>query len=459
MPLALSHFEPNSSSPRPVEKHFEPLMCKTQFEGYAKWCALLHGEAKERAIETIDAIAVLLADPPAVWQPKYSTAEDQAERTHCLAFGMVGVALFFQYLAYFYPSRGYLRICEQFLNKAGENINQMVRSPGLYQGFTGIAWAIAHYCAFRGMDSLDLTSEVDQRISQLLDANTFKDADLMDGLGGIGIYTLETPQKPSAPSWLHQILTQLKEKGETSDLGIAWGSPAPAIKKLFGIESPAPLYNLGMAHGLPGSISILADICQSNLALPDARLLLEKSVQWLLSARLKGEAESVFPSFVVLGVSAPPATLAWCYGDTGIAIALLKASAALGNEELELIALETGLRAAKRFGNHKSGHGLCHGTIGLAHMFNRLYHYTGRTEFKDAAEAYYLETLAGAKEGGEFAGFRAKIIDTDFKEVSVFDIGFLSGISGIGLALLAGLGIDPLWDRLMGLTLTRTSRP
>ncbi len=88
---------------------------------------------------------------------------------------------------------------------------------------------------------------------------------------------------------------------------------------------------------------------------------------------------------------------------------------------------------------------LCHGTVGLAHIFNRLFQATGQSFFHDAAVAYYRRTLElldapGAMEGALRPGPN-QIIDGP---------GLLRGGAGIGLALLAAITpVEPAWDRAL----------
>lgn len=74
--------------------------------------------------------------------------------------------------------------------------------------------------------------------------------------------------------------------------------------------------------------------------------------------------------------------------------------------------------------------GLCHGSAGLAHIFNRHWQATGERVFADAARRWFGRTLAR--------------ID------HVSGGGFLSGRAGVALALLhAASAREPTWDRVL----------
>ena len=69
-----------------------------------------------------------------------------------------------------------------------------------------------------------------------------------------------------------------------------------------------------------------------------------------MSLILEGlQAISCFPSFSIESEENPlPSRLGWCYGDLGIAQALLQAARALENEEYENIALKILIHSCNR---------------------------------------------------------------------------------------------------------------
>jgi hypothetical protein len=98
--------------------------------------------------------------------------------------------------------------------------------------------------------------------------------------------------------------------------------------------------------------------------------------------------------------------------------------------------------------------GLCHGSGGLALVFHRLWHATGEHGFADAARRWYAHTLALHRPGAGIAGFHSWL-PAIAPEPGRWDAdaSFLTGAAGVGLALLAGLGVEPAWDRLLAASL------
>jgi hypothetical protein len=123
---------------------------------------------------------------------------------------------------------------------------------------------------------------------------------------------------------------------------------------------------------------------------------------------------------------------AWCYGDPGIAVALLAAARALGDSTLWSETVSIARRSAARPAaeTEVSDAGLCHGSGGLGDIFNCLYQATGEHGLELAAR-FWLDETASYLEAG---------IDQD--------PCLLQGRAGAFLALLAAVGDhEPLWSR------------
>jgi hypothetical protein len=207
-----------------------------------------------------------------------------------------------------------------------------------------------------------------------------------------------------------------------------------------------------VAHGVPGVIALLADAWRLGIRQEKARPLLEGAVRWLLSQQLEEQKGARYPSWIGPGVELRPSRLAWCYGDPGIAAALLYAARAVGVEEWERQALEIAAHAARSApvdaGIRDAG--LCHGAFGLAHLYNRIHQAGGGDLFANAARLWYRLGLDMRKPEGGVGGFETWMPGLDREPGWQADPGFLTGAAGVGLALLAALTpVEPGWDRLM----------
>jgi hypothetical protein len=188
--------------------------------------------------------------------------------------------------------------------------------------------------------------------------------------------------------------------------------------------------------------------------LGDARLprLADDAVRWVLQQ--KGTwPSSLYPAHVPPDADPRPTRTAWCYGDLGIAGVLLSAARSFGRSEWEEEALAIARTAARRTVEETrvTAAGLCHGAAGIAHLLNRIYQATGDGELRDAAAAWYQRVPAMRRPGEGIAGF-IDWVDGPRPGEGEWrgEPGFLSGVAGIGLSLLAAVSdIDPVWDRVM----------
>jgi hypothetical protein len=216
-------------------------------------------------------------------------------------------------------------------------------------------------------------------------------------------------------------------------------------------EFPGGYYNLGLAHGTPGVLAFLAEVIREDIHAAVARDLVRGAAEWLWTQRMPGEVIR-FPPFIGEGIALKPARLAWCYGDLGVASALLSAGRAAGLPALEERARDVALSAAGR-APEESGvkdAGLCHGAAGVGHLFNHLFQETGEARLGESARLWFDRTLAMRAPGRGPGGYAAWVPD----EQGVFswrdDPGALIGAAGVGLALhAAASSVVPSWDAML----------
>jgi hypothetical protein len=211
-----------------------------------------------------------------------------------------------------------------------------------------------------------------------------------------------------------------------------------------------------MAHGVPGVVALLGRVVGADVDAETrrrARALLGKAVAWLLAQELPRGAAGRFGEAVGPGIDPEPSRTAWCYGDLGVAAALLVAARGAKERAWERVAVRIGLAAAARPAAHSGvlDAGLCHGAAGVAHVFHRLFLTTSEPRFADAARFWFARTLAMQGEHRGFAGFAAYEHGADGKFRWARDPGFLTGAAGVTLALAAAVAedADPAWDRVL----------
>lgn len=427
------------------------------------WHPILDGELHDRARETVAAIAAeLVRSWPAGATPTTTNDPVRPISPHCLADGESGQALFFAALAEVDPDSADPGIAH--IERAIDQLSGDTALADLYSGFTGVAWAIDH---LRGRllaeDMEDTNEDIDHILAQHLQQSPWKRAyDLTSGLAGLGLYALDrlrvpAPRAGGEPSnrWavtcLERVIDRLDELARHRPEGITWHTEAeilgPPTREYF----PDGHENLGVAHGVPGVLPVLAQAIAAGVAVDKARPLLDGAVRWVLAQRRHDE-ESLFPYCVGDGVEPKLARAAWCYGDPGIAAALLVTARAVGEpaweQEARAIALVSARRSIDSAGVHDAG--LCHGAAGLGHVFNRLYQATREPLLLDAARTWFSRALELRRPEQGIAGYRTWGPGADGEMTWLVDPTFLTGVAGIGLALLgATTDIEPVWDRLL----------
>src|SRR3954454_4543505 len=393
------------------------------------WTPYLRGEEAKRAL----AVAGELGDLLVAIEPTDDPSLPRGEAGRALALAHLDRAL---------PDRGFAEASREALRQAIAAVASQPLGPGLMQGFTGVAWTIAHLA-----DST-APGAVDEALTDMLRRDAWRGTyDLVGGLVGMGIYALE--RAPQGTELLELVVARLRDRAERDNGSATWFTPQSELHVSVQPRVPHGYYNLGMAHGVPGVVAVLAAALDAGVE--EAGPLLDATVNWIASETLEG-GPSLWPFYVGDGVEVGPSRLAWCYGDPGVTVALLGAGAARGREDwIELAGRAIDKMHARAYETAGvTGASLCHGTAGLAHLCARLHTATGRPELADMARHWTAETLAlRTYDEGDLGGYSVwDPLDPDEVGGDVQGPGFLAGIAGVALALAAGASDRPPdWDR------------
>jgi hypothetical protein len=411
------------------------------------WRPLLEGDLAARSLQAVEDVARALESytPPA-----------DGLRYPSLSGGAAGEAVFHAYLALHNGDEHRAEHAATLLETAAQALATTVMPPGLYSGLSGVAWALEHLQArlFEpDAEGDDLNREIDEALLAYLNTLTEPDEyDLIRGLTGLGVYARERLSHPSGALLLERVVDRLILQAETGPEGTTWFTPPDRLPEWQREIHPQGHYNLGVAHGIPAVVALLAIDCRSGIAVDRARPLLDGTVRWLLARQLPAGKGSCFGSSFVAGEDSAASRLAWCYGDPGIAATLLVAARAVAEPAWEDKALEIARAAARRPPEQSlvRDAGVCHGAAGLAHLFNRFWQASGEEVFRDAARSWIERTLELRVPGEGIAGFRAWHALSGSNGQWAAEPGLLEGASGIGLVLLAAVStVEPEWDRIL----------
>lgn len=323
----------------------------------------------------------------------------------------------------------------------------------LCNGTAGFRWVVNHLISngFIEGDSNELFSEDDALLysSMIRDINDGQ-YDFLHNAIGVGLYFLNRNNKQSL-TYVEALISGLDKIAEADKYGIKWRS-------LFSISETEGknVYNLSLSHGMASIILFLCKAYKNKIATKKSKKLICGAVSFILSHKLDNPASdysSFFPSVVFANDNQPVggSRLAWCYGDLGIGFALWQAAKTMHNNEWEKVALDVLLHSAARKDPVKervTDAGICHGAAGIAHIYNRMYQYTGIQTFKETAIFWLQDTLDKAVFPDGLAGYKAWHVPQ--KGGWQPRSGLLEGVSGIGLVLLSAMSdVEPKWDECL----------
>ncbi len=392
------------------------------------WKTVLEGSLKHEAEEIINSIASKTKD---VHSDEYGVG---------LMGGTSGILLFESYLSQY-------RSLNSHINSFGSKINDIVdnfsvASIPFGHGALGLCWLLSHLEKNKELDlPVGFFDEVKESIL-LKSENEIKSGnyDYLLAGGGAVLWLDEIKDKNGMVS----LFDALKSVAIVKDSYCKWVE-SWILRKPNNDEEAS--FNLGLAHGIP-SILVLLCIIYKKTKNQVCMNLIKGTVSYLLENKLPAESKSVY-SFSVYSEQVPQSTpLRWCYGDLGVSVAIYLAGIFCLHKDWQ----EQGLSIAKlcihrnsESSEHTEAH-LCHGTAGVAHIYNRFYNYTGDKIFKEASSYWYKETLSKFDDTFLY-GFKA--LDLSASGWDDYP-GLLEGSSGIGLSLISAISdIEPKWDRCL----------
>lgn len=298
-------------------------------------------------------------------------------------------------------------------------------------GISGTLWAL-HNLQKNELVELDDTifeehaKAINLAMLQFAEQNYF---DNLHGAFGVLNYLVET--NTLAPKIFHQLIQLYKEKIYTDEV-------LTLAKEKYVVELDQKAYNFSLSHGLSGKILILTRLHKKYPQLGAKPLLddlIEKTLE--LSKISSIDTPIFFPSLLenLSDNIGSNSRMAWCYGDIGPSLAVYKYAQAFEREEL--LGTITGILEKLSAKRNRLTCGikdapLCHGVSGLTYIYSKLYHETGLTSFKDAADywensilKFYTKNLS-LKELGSFSPSQNEF---------TYNLSLLEGLAGILLCI------------------------
>lgn len=367
--------------------------------------------------------------------------------------GKAGVTLLFAYLTKAFPENEmYENITCEYLEELSNALSEVSLPLNMSAGITGIAFVFQH---LRNMGLIDLSE--DQNLSELDEAigayteDVFRDGnwDPLHGLIGLGIYFIERNKETGEKKYLEKVVDQLKELSVIENGNRVWVTPGYK-------EYSKDNYNFGMAHGMPGILSFLAQVYTLDIRTAVIKELMESCLTYLLSYHNENSNSYFsFPRCIELGHEEGPKALpsrhAWCYGDLCMANTLIHCGQSLGREDWKEMGIDLALKTTTIPFEYSGCEDapLCHGVLGLAHQYSRLFQVSPKPQFKEAID-YWVKAARDKYFRPEIYpggyGYN-RYVEAEKKFVLGSSYGLLEGITGIGLINLSLISdIKPDWD-------------
>jgi hypothetical protein len=345
---------------------------------------------RSRAAGIVATVAERLSDPETV--AAVMARDPRTNHAASLANGFPSVALLFAELGTTDP--GHRHTAHTMLERA-------VKEPGdgdvsLHSGLASLAFAARANARDTG-DYGTLLGQLDDHLSEaarLLSAPTNVRGwrhDVITGLAGLGRYLLMSPATPpDAMRAILRHLVALTDPVEVEGIEVP-GWWVMALPWTSMSEDTAERYrhghgNLGISHGIPGPLALLALSWKAGLTVPGQREAMEGIVEWLLGWSSSDEHGIRWPTTVTMdqhrdraaghaGHPGHAGTVAsWCYGLPGIGRAIQLAGVALDRPDWTRVADQAMAsllgRPARQLQLRSAA--LCHGWAGLLQVAMRI---------------------------------------------------------------------------------------
>jgi hypothetical protein len=428
--------------------------------GVDGWAPVLPADRREAALAVAWSVASRVIDQVAA-----SGAADEAA-PFAVAGGEAGLAMLCAYCDECTPGERWDVAGHGFLSTAARAAERgRAMPPGLFDGLAGLTFAASllgrdgtrYHSLLSTLDAAlaPVASMVAERVAGARDGLAVGDFDVISGAAGIGAYLLARRGNGDLLRALVRVLDAVvglagSEPGPAGDVPRWWTPPELLAGHGTPRDFPAGNLNCGMSHGIPGPLALLALALREGVEVDGQADAISGLSGWLAEHRADDEWGVNWPSVVPLTrgserIVLTPARTAWCYGAPGVARSLWLAGTALGDTELQALAVEAMEAVYRRPPSARriDAPTFCHGVAGLLQITLRFAQDTGLALFPEQAVALADQLLSSYDERHPF-GFAA--IDPDGS--SVDRPGVLDGAAGVAMVLLAACtDAEPRWDR------------
>jgi hypothetical protein len=276
----------------------------------------------------------------------------------------------------------------------------------------------------------DLLNQIDEILEEQIDVFFLQDNyDILHGAVGLGIYFLERDKL----DFVFKILDFLVEKSTTIEEEVFW-------KKYDKYMSFTTVIDMGNAHGNSSILYFLTKILKKTPENKRIKKLIYGNINFYLKNKqlIGNNIFTHYPTLInandFINKTHMPenSRLAWCYGDLGALYTLLIVTNQICENQMYNDVVSMLEKVANRRLETESFEidaGFCHGSSGIAIIFDKIYEHTGMNVFLETSKYWIRETLKHKlKESNSklSARYDFPIVDTNEQNISL-----LEGLTGI----------------------------
>lgn len=328
---------------------------------------------------------------------------------------------------------------------------------GFLEGFEGIFWVVDYLKKSNIIegDSLldDLVPYFIESLEIDLEHNNFDvyhgSINKLDSIINSNKFSSELKE-----NFVNIFLDNLYKTKTENEIGVFWYGEVYDDQK--GIMKKIGGVNLGIPHGLPGLLIFLVRLKEMNFKHSKLEILIQGILKTILNSKNKVIQDSHFPDeLYILNYGEEfyrSSRLAYCYGDLGIAYAVLYTSKVLGKPELKTEISVTIEVLKNRLVTNSSidvyedyfflDTAFCHGLSGIVYMFNKINELIEDKDFEERIRYWEKELLSNLEKQ---LTVTPPIYYPDYKQptnkneekYTIDEQSILVGYSGTGLVLLS----------------------
>ncbi len=368
--------------------------------------------------------------------------------------GLSGIALFQFYYSKFIDNDKYAIQGAETISEVFNRIEKGYSYPTFCDGIAGACWAL-ELLKEEGFIELEkdiITESLDRfLLEQMRKDMANNHYDFLHGALGYGYYFLKRYKnvmsedlKLKYQDYIYELIAFLKNSFIKNEVGVFWKSIIRVGTKSF--EG----FNLGLSHGIPSIINFLSILAKEPIFYNEVYDMIHHASMFVLSSKHTSKKyTSSFPNWISLESSQVfNSRLAWCYGDLGVGISLLKAGEILKNDQLireTILMLKESTKRRSIRETMVEDSGMCHGAFGIMHIYEFLFRKTHDSKFSEASNFWATVGINMAVHEDGYAGYLF-----GGKNSLRLENCLLDGIAGVGLAIISFLANFPLiWDQSM----------